>query len=349
MESVESPRDEQIRTFHAFLSDKNYRNFIPVVLIIAWAFFFHLLFLIIDAFIDKEKHKRLAKEQHDHIWNKRMVEEAAKLKKSGKVLTEAKEAELAKRNAADYARELEFCTWSHRNLQISFSHSLLCSLWLAKILICSQDMYVDLMTYVSWETYIFITFSSGYFLYDFYDIYSTGYARTSWIVCLHHWIVIFSFTYHLTNIMHLAHTVISLIMEFNSVFLHLRKLLKFYKWGKESRLVRVNSVVTVITFTTCRFGVLIAIYNGLYRDYNKLYKLYGKTYCRVYVAILVQLTNTMTVINCVLYKRILEADVFTKKNMKRWMTGSPTTTTTVLNSNNAVDEQRRQHVDLKRD
>jgi hypothetical protein len=310
---LDSPRDEQIKSFHAFLSQTNYRNFIPLALIIAWAFFFHLVFLVIDAFIGKEKHARLAKELHDRVWQKRLLKEEAKLKKSGKILSEEEEIAREKANAIEYKRELEFTAWSHRNLQISFSHSLLCSLWLAQILICSPDMYVDLMTYVSWDTYIFITFSCGYFLYDFYDIYVSGYAKTSWVVCLHHWIVLFSFAYHLTNIMHISHTVISLIMEFNSVFLHGRKLLKFYQWAKDSTIVRVNSFLNVITFTTCRFGVLFAIYNGLYRDYNKLYKLYGKTYCRVYVAILVQLTNTMTVINCVLYKRILEADVFTKR------------------------------------
>ena len=302
---LDMPREESTTTFHDYLSDKNYRNLVPLALILMWSIVFYFIFLIFDSFVDKEKHARLARELHDREWKKRPIE---------KTLDNPElEVERQKKEAAEYKYDLEFCAWAHRNLQISFSHSCMCSIWLLQILWYDQDLLNDLMFYVSWDTYLFLTFSCGYFLYDFWDIFSSGHSRRQWVVCVHHWIVLISFTYHLTNVMHIGYTVIGLIMEFNSVFLHFRKLLKFYQFRKDSLIVRENSRLNVITFTIFRFGVLISIYERLARNSHLLMKLYGKSYARIYISVIFILTMMMTVINIVLYKRILEVDVLKKK------------------------------------
>ena len=160
-------------------------------------------------------------------------------------------------------RKLAFTEWSMRNLQISFIHSVLSSLWLIRIVIVRfEPLFADLIFYVSWDTYLLVAFSAGYFLYDFYDIYANGYVRREWVVCVHHVIVLISFSYHLCALQSIGYTCLALAMEFNSVFLHARKLLSFYMFGKRSLPYLVNCACNVLTFSAFRFGVLGVIYYG---------------------------------------------------------------------------------------
>lgn len=198
--------------------------------------------------------------------------------------------------------KLAFTDWSMRNLQISFIHSVLSSLWLIRILIVRFDpLFADLIFYVSWDTYLLVAFSCGYFLYDFYDIFAAGYVKREWVVCVHHVIVLITFTYHLCALQSIGYTCLALAMEFNSVFLHARKLLSFYMFGRRSPPFLVNMVCNVSTFVLFRFGGLVLIYHGVYFD--------GSRVTVPYLVGLVTLVTIMAIINIFLFKRIVQRDV----------------------------------------
>lgn len=307
--NLEMPRDEY--TMPEYLYDKNYRSLVPLCLILMFAIVFYLINVIVDTFIiDKEKHVRLARSLHDYLWRKQHPEhqiDDTSLSHSDHQIDQTKKLN------AKYQRELEFTTWSHRNLQISLIHSCVCSIWLTQQLVAYPGLLLDLMDFKSWDSYVFLTFTCGYFLYDFYDMWSNGFTRKNWVVCLHHWIVLFSFFYHLANVMNIGYTVAALLMEINSVFLHGRKLLKFYQYPSESLLMKTVLWFNVVSFVICRFGVLLGIYTGMAVDYDRFSKRHGKTYALIYLSVLSTLTILMTIINVVLFKRILVADVLKKK------------------------------------
>lgn len=209
---------------------------------------------------------------------------------------------MGKSRALERETKLAFTEWSTRNLQISFIHSVLSSLWLIRIFIIRYEpLLADLVFYVTWDTYLLVAFSAGYFLYDFYDIYANGYVKREWVVCLHHVIVLISFTYHLCMLQSIGYTCLALAMEFNSVFLHARKLLSFYMFGRRSLPFLVNMTCNVLTFVMFRFGILGLIYYGIYRDGNRV--------PLTYLVILIVLVSMMAIINVLLFRRVVQRDV----------------------------------------
>jgi hypothetical protein len=169
------------------------------------------------------------------------------------------------------------------------------------LLVRFQPLFGDLLFYVSWDTYLLVAFSAGYFLYDLYDIYANGYLKREWVVGLHHVIVLISFSYHMCQLMSVGYTVLALMMEFNSVFLHARKLLGFYMFGKRSAPYLVNCACNILTFVLFRFGILVYIFYGVYLD--------GHRVTWSYLTMLVTCVSLMAIINVVLFKRIVEKDV----------------------------------------
>lgn len=89
-------------------------------------------------------------------------------------------------------------------------------------------------------------------------------------------------------------------MEFNSVFLHARKLLSFYMFEKRSATYLFNLVCNILTFLFFRFGVLGVIYYGVCKDGHRVHW--------TYLVVLVTLVTIMAIINLFLFKRVIERD-----------------------------------------
>jgi len=297
--------NDSIKVLHEYFRNNYYKNIIALSLILMFSIVFNLIYLIIDSFLDKDKHYKLALkacESYEASKRKQMQSEQLVID------NEENNYELEKKNATESTNNshLDFAIWSHRNLQISFIHSFLCSLWLVQIVVCRHEgLFNDPLLFVSWDTYLLVAFSCGYFLYDLYDIYANGYFKIEWVVCAHHIIVLLSFTYHMTHLLSVGYTVIALFMEFNSVFLHARKLLKFYGYKNDDFLVRLNKALNIISFILFRFGVLIKIFVALYHD--------GHRTSIYYMVFLTTCIALMTVINIVLFKRLVMKDIFYKK------------------------------------
>ncbi len=284
-----------------------------------FAIVFYLIYLIIDSLMDKNYHQFMSIQAYERY-------EAQKLKRIKSQSQKDQEDDFnegvdidesqIKRKMTNRTRKIEFTSWSHRNLHVSFIHSLLCSLWLIRIITYRKmDLFNDLLGFVSWDTYLLLAFSCGYFLYDFYDIYANGYVRIEWVVCLHHAIVLLTFGYHMMNLVNIGYTVVALFMEFNSVFLHARKLLRFYGFKTNSLLVRANSILNILTFIFFRFGVLICIALGIYYDHKRV--------TLKYLIMLCTCSFLMAIINVILFKRILIKDWL--RNKKHLMSNASNT------------------------
>ena len=297
--------DKSIEIFHDYLKNNYVNNFLAFFLILTFAIVFNFIYLAVDSFTDKKKHYQLALEAY--------LKYEANIKKRKQVINhlvvvDQDDVTLSKEEIHKRERKIEFTAWSYKNLHISFIHSVLCSLWLLKIFFNDQttsDLLSDLLTYVSWDTYLLLAFSCGYFLYDFYDIYSNGNVKREWAVCLHHWTVLVSFTYHMVNLLNVGYSVLALLMEFNSIFLHSRKLLKFYSFNTNSFVCKLNSALNFITFVIFRFGVLVMIVHGIITQ--------GHRVTFEYLMLLSSCTLIMFVINILLFKRLFKSD-WSKKN-----------------------------------
>ena len=297
--NVVLPRDESTKILHEYLQNNYYKNIISLSIILMFSMVFNLIYYVVDSFVDKEKHCRLALEAYERY-------ESQKLKKIQQK-SEEPSVEQEKDKISMRQRKIQFTIWSHRNLQISFIHSVLCSIWLLRVIFYpSPGFYDDLLSHVSWETYLLVAFSSGYFLYDLNDIYASGYAKIEWVVVTHHLIVLLTFSYHMMNLLNVGYTVIALFMEFNSVFLHARKLLKFYSFKTNSIAYIINSVCNFISFVLFRFGVIVAIFRGM------LYE--GHRVTTNYLIMLGTCSLGMAIINVVLFKRLLIKDWSKSKN-----------------------------------
>lgn len=309
---------EDVR-LHEYLHNNYYKYFIGLSFILLFAIVFNLIYLIIDSLLDKEKHYKLAmKVAGKYVASKRQREQQKNAKRAigdaeqgadKKNANNKDSFELDKDNLQEKNKQVEFSSWSYRNLQISFIHSLACSVWILFILAFRwNEMFTDLLYFASWDTYLIIAFSCGYFLYDFYDVYTNGYIKIEWVVCVHHVIVLVSFCYHMTNLFSVGYTVVALFMEFNSVFLHARKLLKFYGYTNEELITRVNKLLNMLTFVFFRFGVLIFIYVSMYIDRSRISIPYA-----LFLFVCVFLMN---IINVVLFKRLMITD-YIRPRMKR--------------------------------
>lgn len=307
------PRDESTKSLHDYLSNNNYKNLISFSLIFMFSLVFYCIYLLVDSIIDKDKHHKyclMAFEKYEKSCQMRkhkkqqqqQLQTPADLQKDEDEDASINVDKLNKEKLMERNRKLDFTIWSNRNLQISFIHSTLSSLWIIRILALRHtELFDDLLFHVSWDTYLLIAFSCGYFLYDFYDIYANGYFKKEWVVCAHHWIVLVSFSYHLTNLLSIGYTVVALMMEFNSVFLHARKLLRFYGYKADSGVVLANSVANILTFLVFRFGVIYIIFYGVFVD--------GHRVSTGYLIMLTTCAFLMAIINVVLFYQIVSKDL----------------------------------------
>jgi hypothetical protein len=319
MQASNISHDDSIIAFEAYFNNNYNRNILPLTFVLMFFVLFHFIYLIIDSFIDKNNEKKLAQ----FICAKSLQKENKKIAKQEKIIeningdacciaeeeVEEQQQQSEKDTKENLHKEIlktENVIWSNRNLQISFIHSLLCSIWLTRIALCENHIFNNLFGHMSWDTYLVVAFSSGYFLYDFYDICINGHFHDQWVVCVHHLIVIVCFSHNLIHLLNIGYTAVALAMEYNSIFLHARKLLKFYYGDKSDNnpIAIVNKYINLLTFVFFRFGILYLIFDGIMKDGDKVYL--------GYLILLSSCTFAMSIINVVLLKRLIVSDFFPK-------------------------------------
>ncbi|XP_077578901.1 TLC domain-containing protein 1 [Stigmatopora nigra] len=166
-------------------------------------------------------------------------------------------------------RRDEFQLWRWRNLNISIVHSLISGTWAFSSVLIWPETISDIHRYHTPQSYLLVCISTGYFVGDTFDILFSGNALTSWEFLIHHALVISSFLFALYTHLYVGAAVIALLVEVNSVTLHLRLLLKA-AGAASSTVYSINKVVNLFTFVAFRLCTQFYITWYIAINYSKL-------------------------------------------------------------------------------
>ncbi|XP_051933682.1 TLC domain-containing protein 1 [Hippocampus zosterae] len=163
----------------------------------------------------------------------------------------------------------EFQTWKWKNLSLSLVHSTLTGTWAVSSVLLWPETLSDLHVYHTPLSYLLVCVSTGYFVHDTTDIVGTGNGRRSWEFLLHHALVLSCFLYTLYTQLYVAGAVTALLVEVNSVTLHLRLLLKM-AGATSSAAYRLNKVLNVCTFVAVRLATQFYVTWYIAANYPRL-------------------------------------------------------------------------------
>lgn len=117
-------------------------------------------------------------------------------------------------------------------------------------------MREDLISKFSQSSHLLVALSVGYFIYDMIDmaLYEQKSKKTE--LLLHHFLVILCFLLAVVQKRYMGYSLMALLLEVNSIFLHLRQLMIIQQWKKSSILYRINNTFNLGTFVVFRILTL---------------------------------------------------------------------------------------------
>ncbi|XP_043976453.1 TLC domain-containing protein 2 [Gambusia affinis] len=189
--------------------------------------------------------------------------------------------------------------WKWRNIATSFVHSFITAIWAVLCFFRHPQMAEDLIETHSVFSHSLVSLSIGYFIYDFLDMVCNQKLIQSWELLFHHVVVITCFGLSVVSCRYVGFSVVALLVEINSVFLHLRQILRMASMAA-STLYRVNSIVNLGTYVVFRINTLAWMTRWLVLNRDKI-PLLAYTLGSVGMAI-------MTVMNIILFCRLLRSD-----------------------------------------
>ncbi|KAM8854368.1 TLC domain-containing protein 2 [Synchiropus picturatus] len=189
--------------------------------------------------------------------------------------------------------------WKWRNISTSFVHSLVTAVWAVLCFFLHPEMAEDLIETYSAFSHALVSFSIGYFIYDFFDMLLNQKLSQAWELLFHHIVVITCFGLSVVSGRYVGFAVVALLVEINSVFLHLRQMLRMANLAAGTP-YRVNSIVNLGTYVVFRINTLAWMTRWLVLNRDKV-PLMAYTLGSVGMAI-------MTAMNIVLFCRLLRSD-----------------------------------------
>ncbi|XP_029467662.1 calfacilitin-like [Rhinatrema bivittatum] len=143
--------------------------------------------------------------------------------------------------------------WRWRNLSVSMVHSLLTGTWALLCIFQAPEMLTNISDGGTALASLLTCVSLGYFTADTVDMVVNGQSGASWEFLLHHALVVPCFFYATVTRRYVPGAAIALLVEVNSVFLHIRLLLKLCN-AQDSILYRINKCINLLTFICFRLG-----------------------------------------------------------------------------------------------
>ncbi|XP_069471506.1 TLC domain-containing protein 2 [Ambystoma mexicanum] len=189
--------------------------------------------------------------------------------------------------------------WKWRNIWTSFVHSLLTGSWSLLAFYLHPKMAEDLISTHSPFSHSLVAVSIGYFLHDFADMILNQKFHQSWELLFHHTVVVTCFGISLLLHRYVGFSLVALIVEINSIFLHLRQILRMANLML-STVYRLNSIINLGTYVIFRINTLAWMTRWLVLNRDNI-PLLTYTVGSVGLAI-------MTVMNIVLFYRLLRSD-----------------------------------------
>ncbi|XP_069801599.1 TLC domain-containing protein 2 [Dendropsophus ebraccatus] len=189
--------------------------------------------------------------------------------------------------------------WKWRNIWTSFVHSLLTGTWALLGFYLHPEMAEDLISTHTRFSHCLIAVSIGYFIHDFIDMLQNQKIHQSWELLFHHTVVITCFGISVLLQRYIGFAVVALLVEINSIFLHLRQILLMANLAKTT-VYRLNSLLNLGTYVIFRISTLAWMTRWLVINRDNI-PLPTYTIGSVGMAI-------MTAMNIVLFYRLLRSD-----------------------------------------
>jgi hypothetical protein len=196
-------------------------------------------------------------------------------------------------------------SWKWRNIATSLVHSSITAVWAPLGFYLHPDM-CDYLVYAFNDcTHMLISFSMGYFIYDFIDMYlynQRNGQKNTYELLLHHLcaIVCFGIASHTRTMLPFAS--LALVVEVNSVFLHIRQLLSFAGISRQTTLYRNIALLNVATFVLFRIVLMCWMVRWLTINKDTLPTLFLSAGG---IGI-----STLLAMNAMLFYRVLNRDFF---------------------------------------
>ncbi len=200
-------------------------------------------------------------------------------------------------------------SWKWRNIATSLVHSLITAVWAPLGFYLHPDMCRDVAYAFNHSAHILVSFSIGYFIYDFLDMYlfnQKNRQKNTSELLVHHACAIscFGLSSHTRTLLPFAS--LSLVVEVNSVFLHIRQLFIIAGVAREYRTAYRNvALLNVATFVLFRILLIGWMARWLTINKDNLPVLFFSA-SSVGVSVILGM-------NAVLFYRILNRDFFAKE------------------------------------
>ncbi|XP_053130879.1 TLC domain-containing protein 2 [Hemicordylus capensis] len=145
--------------------------------------------------------------------------------------------------------------WKWRNIWTSFAHSLLSGSWALLGFYLHPQMAEDLIDSHLPGAHRLLGVSLGYFLQDFLDMICNQKLHQCWELLFHHSVVIVCFGIAFVAHRYVGFAMVALLVEINSVFLHLRTILLMAGLAHTTG-YRLNSLLNLGTYVVFRITTL---------------------------------------------------------------------------------------------
>ncbi|TKR87728.1 hypothetical protein L596_012081 [Steinernema carpocapsae] len=189
-----------------------------------------------------------------------------------------------------------------KNLTVCLVHSSITGCWALSMLL----LYPDIMFYHTMHWYQSFAIhlpmiSIGYFCYDLTDMLRHEISRWTVELGLHHVASIFVFTSAVLAQKFLPYAHWALLMEINSIFLHLRSIMQLSgEYQTKPKKFMFTKIVNIITFVLCRFAVQVWLIQWCWHHRHLMHSFF--------VAIGFVVGCFFFVINTILFYRVLASD-----------------------------------------
>uniref|UniRef100_A0A3Q3IKG7 TLC domain-containing protein n=1 Tax=Monopterus albus TaxID=43700 RepID=A0A3Q3IKG7_MONAL len=163
--------------------------------------------------------------------------------------------------------------WKWKNICTSFAHSCITATWAVLCFFLHPQMAEDLIETHSVFSHVLVSFSIGYFIFDLSDMMMNQKLSQSWELLIHHIVVITCFGLSVLSCRYVGFAVVALLVEINSVFLHLRQILRMANIATGT-LCRLNSMMNLGTYVVFRISTLAWMTRWLVlnRDKERLFE-----------------------------------------------------------------------------
>ncbi|CAF2698139.1 unnamed protein product [Rotaria sp. Silwood2] len=209
--------------------------------------------------------------------------------------------------------KIDKTNWLKYNILLSCIHAAICSLLLIIGVLRAPEIFQDPLSHANHFNYALISFSTGYFLYDFIDCIKSSTSST--IAFLFHHIIVMAFFIHvLFYTRNIGYAIYGLSIEVNSFFLHARRVLRWHSPIFKS--IYYNNLLKIfidignyITFILFRFGIVIVGLRALFIQRNRL---------NPFVLIFTTMASSaIGILNIVLFYRLVKNQLMRKLKIKQ--------------------------------